>query len=104
MSMVYNVPADVREKEKIIGGLLTIGQFAWVIGGFLLGLASLAGIYILTKTFIIAGPVGLMFSCSGLPFAFYKKNGVDLPVYLIRKSKFKKKKHKLINKRDLSGF
>lgn len=102
--MIQNVPADVREKEKIIGGMLTIGQFAWVIGGFVLGLASLAGLYMLTKTFLIAGPVGLMFACSGLPFAFYKKNGVDLPIYLIRKSKFKKKKHKLINKRDLREF
>ena len=102
--MIHNVPADVREKEKIIGGMLTIGQFGWVIGGFILGLASLAGLYMLTKTFLIAGPVGLMFACSGLPFAFYKKNGVDLPVYLIRKRKFKKKKHKLINKRDLKEF
>ena len=104
MSMVYSVPADVREKEKIIGGLLTLGQFAWVGGGVLLGLASLAGMYMMTGTFIIAGPVGLMFACSGLPFAFYKKNGVDLPVYLVRKAKFKRKSKKLINKRNLSSF
>lgn len=104
MSMVHNVPADTREKEKIIGGLLTIGQFIWILGGFLLGLASLAGVYLLTGTFVIAAPVGIMFTCSGLPFAFYKKNGVPLPVYLVRKSKFKKKNHKLINRRDLKNF
>lgn len=104
MSMVYNVPADTREKEKIIGGLLTIGQFAWLVGGFILGLASLAGVYLLTGTAFIAAPVGIMFACSGLPFAFYKKNGVPLPTYLVRKSRFKKKKHKLINKRDLKSF
>ena len=104
MSMVYNVPADTREKEKIIGGLLTIGQFGWIVGGFLLGLASFAGVYLLTGAVIIAGPVGIMFAASGLPFAFYKINGVPLPVYLIRKSKFKKKNHKLINKRDLKSF
>lgn len=104
MSMVYNVPADVREKEKIIGGLFTLGQFAWIGGGVLLGLASLAGMYIMTGTFTIAGPVGLMFACSGLPFAFYKKNGVELPVYIVRKAKFKRKTKKLINKRDSKSF
>lgn len=104
MSMIYNVPADTREKEKIIGGLLTIGQFAWIVGGFVLGLASIAGVYILTKTAIIAVPIGIMFACSGLPFAFYKKNGVPLPIYLIRKSRFKRKNHKLINKRNLKNF
>lgn len=104
MSKSYNVPADVREKEKIIGGLLTIGQFCWIVGGFVLGLASLAGIYLITKSFILAGPIGIMFACSGLPFAFYKKNGVDLPVYLVRKARFKKKNHKLINKRNLNNF
>ena len=104
MSMVYSVPADVREKEKIIGGLFTLGQFAWIGGGVLLGLASLAGMYMMTGTFVIAGPVGLMFACSGLPFALYKKNGVDLPVYLIRKARFKRKSKKLINKRNISSF
>ena len=104
MSVVYNVPADVREKEKIIGGLFTLGQFAWIGGGVLLGLASLAGMYIMTGTFMIAGPVGLMFACSGLPFAFYKKNGVELPVYIVRKAKFKRKTKKLINKRNTKSF
>lgn len=104
MSAIYNVPADTREKEKIIGGLLTIGQFAWIVCGFLLGLASLAGMYILTKSAYIAAPIGMMFACSGLPFAFAKKNGVPLPVYLVRKARFKKKTHKLINKRDLTTF
>jgi hypothetical protein len=104
MSRTYNVPADVREKEKIIGGLLTLGQFLWIAGGFLLGLAALAGIYMTTKTFVLAVPVGIMFATTGLPFAFYKKNGVELPVYIIRKIKFNRKTHKLINKRTFKDF
>lgn len=104
MSRVYTVPADVREKERIIGGILTMGQFAWIVGGFLVGLASLSGVYLLTKTFVIATPVGIMFAGTGLPFAFYKKNGVELPVYIKRKIKHSKKTHKLINKRDLKDF
>jgi hypothetical protein len=104
MSRVYNVPADVREKEKIIGGLLTLGQFLWIAGGFLLGLAALAGIYMTTKTFAIAAPVGIMFATTGLPFAFYKKNGVELPIYIVRKIKFNRKQQKLINKRNLNNF
>ncbi|MBQ3420511.1 MAG: PrgI family protein [Romboutsia sp.] len=73
MSRIHNVPADVREKEKIVGGLLTIGQFAWVLAGFLLGLASLAGTFLLTKSLWLSIPVGAMFSLTGLPFAFFKK-------------------------------
>lgn len=101
MSRIYNVPADVREKEKIIGGLLTLGQGAWLMGGFVLGLGSFAGVYLLTKMVPLAIIVGLPTACTGVPFAFFKKNEVSLPVYIVRKYKFNKKSHKLINKRDV---
>lgn len=101
MSRVYTVPADIREKEKIIGGLLTIGQGAWLMGGFILGLGSFAGVYLLTKMVPLAIIVALPTACTGIPFAFFKKNGVPLPTYIIRKHKFNKKSHKLINKRNI---
>ena len=104
MSRVYTVPADVREREKIIGGILSMAQFVWVIAGFLVGLASLSGVYLLTRTFVLAAPIGIMFACSGLPFAFYKKNGVEWPVYIKRKIQHSRKTHKLINKRKASEF
>ena len=101
MARIYNVPADVREKEKIIGGLLTIAQGAWLMGGFVLGLGSFAGTYLLTGMVPLAIIVGLPTACFGVPFAFFKKNGIPLPTYIVRKFKFKRKVHKLINKRDI---
>ena len=101
MSRVYNVPADIREKEKIIGGLLTIGQGAWLMGGFILGLGSFAGVYLLTRMVPLAIIVGLPMAGTGIPFAFFKKNGVPLPTYIVRKYMFNKKSHKLINKRNI---
>ena len=101
MSRIYNVPADVREKEKIIGGLLTIGQGAWLMGGFILGLGSFAGVYLLTRMVPLAIIAGLPMCLTGIPFAFFKKNGVPLPTYIVRKYNFNRKSHKLINKRDI---
>lgn len=101
MGRIYNVPADVREKEKIIGGILTIGQGAWLMGGFVLGLGSFAGVYLLTKIVPLAIIVGFPNACLGVPFAFIKKNGVPLPTYIVRKYKFNKKSHKLINRRNV---
>ena len=101
MARVYNVPADVREKEKIIGGLLTLSQGAWLMGGFILGLGSFAGVYLLTKIVPLAIIAGLPTACTGVPFTWRKKNGVALPTYIVRKYKFNKKSHKLMNKRDV---
>lgn len=100
MSRIYTVPADVREKEKIIGGMLTLSQGAWLMGGFILGLGSFAGVYILTNMVPLAIIALLPTACTGIPFAFFKKNGVPLPIYIVRKVKFNKKSHKLINKRN----
>ena len=101
MARIYNVPADVREKEKIIGGLLTIAQGAWLMGGFILGLGSFAGTYMFTGMVPLAIITGLPIACTGIPFAFFKKNGIPLPTNIVRKYKFKRKSHKLINKRDV---
>lgn len=99
MARTYGVPADVREKEKIIGGLLTIGQFGWCVAGFLIGLASFAGTFLLIRSMAISAMIGIPLAFSGLPFAFYKKNGVPLPIYIVRKIQFKSKTHKLPNQR-----
>ena len=95
----YLVPPDMKEREKIVGGVLTMAQFAWLIGGLViiglivLSLYSLMGLFSL----IIGVPIGLGF---GLPFAFYKKEELTLFRYLYLKSKFKKKKKELPNLRE----
>ena len=94
---MYEVPPDTGEKEKVIGGVLNINQFLWLLIGF--GVAG--GMFALTYglfgklAFLVAGPFLLV----GVPFAFYKKKGLTLYQLIIKRHRFKRKTKKLINKR-----
>lgn len=95
----YSVPPDVNEKEKIIGGVLDLHQFFWILGGLLIG----------TLVFILLFPVfgkfslifGVIFSFSGVPFVVVKKEGLPLFEYYKRKKSFDKKTKQLPNKRKI---
>lgn len=95
---IYNIPPNTNEKEKVIGGVLTLNQFFWIVGG--IGLGSI--IFFTLFKFIGAVPaalIALIFAVSGIPFALYKKNELTLFKYIILKRTFKKKQKKLPNKR-----
>lgn len=96
---IYSVPPDTREKEKIIGGLLNINQFLWLLGGLVLGAVFFAVVYKLTGFVGLSAFIGILFASAGLPFAFYKKKEYTLYQYLYYKHKFKKKTKKLPNAR-----
>lgn len=92
----YNLPVSLTEKEKVIGGILNINQFAWIISGIVLGLAVFIISYFVINLFV-AIILGLGYGVTGFPFAFYKKNGLTLFEYLSRKRKFNKKSKRLMN-------
>lgn len=96
---VYNVPPNMNEKEKIIGGLLNINQFFWILGGLVFGASTFAVLFTLTKIAGLSLFVAGIFCLSGAPFALYKKKGLTLFEYLTLKRKFKKKVKKLPNQR-----
>jgi hypothetical protein len=96
---VYTVPPDMKEKEKIIGGILNINQFFWILGGLVLGASVFALTFTLTKMGGFSLTLGGLFCLTGVPFALYKKNGLTLFQYITRKRKFKKKVKHLPNKR-----
>ncbi|WCK56942.1 PrgI family protein (plasmid) [Aneurinibacillus sp. Ricciae_BoGa-3] len=96
---VYNIPPNMNEKEKVIGGILNLNQFFWVLGGLALGASVFGIIYSLTKIGGLALTMGGLFCLSGAPFALYKKHGLTLFQYLTRKRRFKKKTQKLPNMR-----
>lgn len=88
----------MSDKEKVIGGILNINQFFWVLGGLGVG----AGMFGLTFDIIGGKPalvLGVLFSTTGLPFVIYKKNGLTLYQYIVYRNRFKKKVHKLPNMR-----
>lgn len=94
----YIVPPDMKEKEKIVGGVLNINQFAWLGLGLLIAGLIFIMLFNAMNLFglIIAVPLG---SAVGLPFAFYKKEELTLFRYLYLKLKFKKKVKALPNRR-----
>lgn len=95
----YVVPPDIREKEKIIGGILNIYQMFWAIGGIVLGGSLFAIIYLVTKVAILAGIIGIIGIALALPFIFYKKNDLTLYQIIFFNYKFKNKTKHLPNKR-----
>lgn len=100
---VYQIPPDMKEKEKIIGGILNINQFFWILAGLLIG----AGFFAVAFN-IIGGTaslvIGVILSLSGIPFVVYKKKGLTLFQYLKYKRLFKNKVHHLPNIRKEVDF
>lgn len=96
--MQHPVYPDMSEKEKIFGGILTAGEFVWIISfsivGVILGLLSVK----------VVGAIGLIvflpFCGAGLFMAFYKKHEMSMIKYLMLKRKYKKKQKKYPNRRQ----
>lgn len=97
MARVYKVSADTSEKEKIIGGILTLGQGLWCAAGIL----TTAAIFMLVSR-ILPLVIGLII---GLPpgiaiiyiFGFKQKYGYPYMTYLTLNKKFQAKNKHLIN-------
>lgn len=87
------------EKEKIIGGVLNINQFFWVLTGLAVGASVFGASFALIGNGVLSLALGGIFCLSGAPFALYKKNGLTLYQYIVWKRKFKKKTKKLPNQR-----
>jgi hypothetical protein len=97
--MVYKIPPDTSEKEKIVGGLLNLNQLIWIIAGALTG----AVITILTFNFLgnIAFFLGFIAIALFIPFVFYKKHDLTFFNYLKLKRKHKNKNKYLSNIRKI---
>lgn len=94
----YNVQPDISEKEKIVGGLLNMGQLFCLIVGLGSGaIFSFLLFPIIGTASIVLGV--LIFIPLGALFAFKKVQGLTLFDYLKRKRHHKKIIKKLPNKR-----
>ena len=95
----YTVPVDTREKEKIVGGFLTMVQLFWIIGGVGFGMLLFIVFFLTTTVLAISVFAFIVGLLAVLPFAFITKDGLPIFEFLKRKRKFLKKSHRLINKR-----
>ena len=50
----YYIPPTIKEKEKIIGGILTLGQFAFLITGLVIGIVLAVFIFVITDSIEMA--------------------------------------------------
>lgn len=95
----YLMPPDIKEKEKVIGGILDWGQFFWLLAGVGVGLFFAFSTFLMFKNEIVSILLGLIGILTGIPFAFVKRKELRLATYLILKHKLKKKTHLLMNRR-----
>lgn len=94
----YNMPPDTSAREKIVGGILDVGQLFFLLIGLAIGL----GIGLVLKGALgIAGMVIGIVPCVavGLVFGFFKIKGLTVVQYLKYKRKHKYKTKKLPNVR-----
>ncbi len=90
----YSMPPDIRDKEKIFGGIFTMTQFIFLAGGIIIGIALGLFLYQIIPSiiFVIVGIV--LGSCLGVPFAFVKIRALgdmELARFLFLKYQFKHK-------------
>ena len=85
-----------NEKEKIIGGIFTITQFGWIVGGIVIFAILVLSLFRFIGFFSII--LGLFFVVVGFILATKKINEIPLPKYLRLRRKYKNKTKKYINK------
>lgn len=97
MARVYRLTTDMSEKEKVIGGILTLGQGMWLVTGLLIA----AGVFMALVNTIPKGValfIGIIPGAAiAVPFAFYEPGGLKLSEYIRLRVKFRKKTKFLTN-------
>ena len=100
--MVYEVSPDIREKEKIFGGILTLTQTVFLALGVLVG----GGVVLLLFNSIGAIPaiiLGVICGVPFLPFAFIKVQSmgdIELFQYCLIRLKYWRSQKEYVNVND----
>lgn len=97
------IPPDMREKEKIVGGLLNINQLLWIILGAGIGAMSFVFSFLIFSSPIFSIILVILCIASSLPFVFFKKNDLTLFQYLKYSYEFNAKVKELPNKNIKKG-
>ena len=93
--MIYSMPPDTREREKIVGGILDITQLAWIAAGFIL--YALHAIIMFRFFNWVSLVDGFVFIIWGGFFALHKKDDMPYPRYLRYRLIYKMKTRHFIN-------
>ncbi len=93
----YTIPPTIKEKEKVVGGILTMFEFLSLLLGVILALISY--VFLSKVSHIVGIIVGIVMLIISVSVAFVKIKGYSLLKYTILKIKFNKKDKILINKK-----
>lgn len=99
----YQIPPDINEKEKVIGGVLTVSQLVAIIVFAVLGGVSALIIFRAANKPILALIVGIIILIPGLYLGFKKEHRLgDMEEfeYLMIKRRFKKERKRYPNVND----
>ena len=97
---MYNIPPDIREKEKIIGGIFTLTQLVFLIVGALVGAAVGWILFRITGSPVFSIIVGIIFILPFIPFAFVtipSMGDIELFQYVLYKYKFSRSQREFPN-------
>lgn len=95
MARVYSMPPDTNEKEKIIGGIITLEQGFYIAAGFICEIIIALVLFRFLRFFAFI--LGIPFVVYGFIFALKKVDNIPYPKYLKLKNKFKHKIKYYIN-------
>ena len=96
----YSIPPDMREQSKIVGGIFTITQTAFLAVGIALTLVIGTLLIRIGVNFIIAILIALLCGAPFIPFAFIRKSeygNIELAQYYLYKFQFSKSNKKWVN-------
>lgn len=96
----YQIPPDINEKEKVIGGVLTVSQLVAIIVFAVLGGVTALIIFRAANKPILALIVGIIILIPGLILGFKKERRLgDMEEfeYLMIKHRFKKQRKQYPN-------
>jgi len=98
MARLYRVSADTAEKEKIIGGILTLAQGGWCALGIVIAGLIFFIISRLTRSAVLALVLALPAGGAVIYFfAFYRIMELPLMTYLLYRRNMQKKTKLLVN-------
>jgi hypothetical protein len=95
MAQIYSMPPDTNEKEKIIGGIFTIGQTLWIAGGCGIAVMIALALFRFIGAFVIVFCIPPVIA--GFVFALKRVGEYSLPKYLYLKHKYDNKIKYYIN-------
>ncbi|WP_194174983.1 PrgI family protein [Desulfofundulus thermobenzoicus] len=81
---LFPVPMDLTEEEKILGGVLSLRQVVFLLGGGVSAALSMAFLRLLHVPWALAFPASVLWFIAGVYLSFGWIAGISADQYLIR--------------------